>query len=88
MQPAPLENTTEPKELKYTGKPRRIKQATLHAETFWPGRMGAETNITPAKYPKLKMLWIPGIELILQWHDGSIYAIPANNIKGLEDLLC
>lgn len=66
------------------GAPRPVKQATLQAETFWPGKIGADLSINPQKYPKLKMLWIPNDGLLLQWEDGSIYTIPAANVKGME----
>ncbi len=64
--------------------PIKVRQATLHSETFWPGKLGAETNINPVKYPNVKMLWIDGRGLQLQWADGSLYTVPQAAVKGFE----
>ena len=91
MNPAPLSNTIAvtpttmtSKDFVYKPGPRKVKQATLHAETLWPGKLGAETSLNPSKYPDMKMLWVPGDGLILQWKDGSTYTVAANNVKGME----
>lgn len=74
----------EKKSIVKIGGPRRVRQATLQAETFWPGKLGADISLRPEKYPNMKMLWIPGDGLLLEWEDGSTYTIPAANIKGME----
>ena len=66
------------------GSPRKVKQATLQAETFWPGKVGADISLNAQKYPHMKMLWVPGDGLILQWEDGSLYTIAPSNVKGME----
>lgn len=66
------------------GTPIKVRQATLQSETFWPGKLGAEININPVKYPKIKMLWIDGRGLQLTWEDGSLYTVPQAAVKGFE----
>jgi hypothetical protein len=68
------------------GTPIKVKQATLQSETHWPGKLGAEISINPVKYPKIKMTWIDGRGLTLEWEDGSFYTIPQAAVKGFEHL--
>lgn len=73
--------------LEIARKPRAIKQARLAEETFWPGKLGEETTLSNIKLPGLvRMVYVPGDGLLLEWKDGSTYTVGAANIQGMEEL--
>lgn len=67
-------------------KPVFIKQAKLQAETFWPGKVGTQTHLSPENLKGSKALYIPGQRILIRWPDGSYYSIPETNVKGVEHL--
>jgi hypothetical protein len=64
--------------------PRNVDTMTTKSETFWPGKLGAETTMTLQKYPQLKKVFVPKHQgVYLTWQDGSECFIPNGNIKSM-----